>query len=57
MRNVVLNSFVKVLEKIINGVESLGFSSKGWIESPLKGADGNKEFLVYFVRMTERKSE
>ncbi|KAL9256738.1 putative rRNA methyltransferase YqxC [Drosera capensis] len=40
----------EVLEKVINGVESLGFCSKGWIESPLKGADGNKEFLVRFDR-------
>ncbi|XP_054785034.1 uncharacterized protein LOC129291602 [Prosopis cineraria] len=40
----------EVLEKIIKGVEMLGFCSKGWIESPLKGAEGNTEFLVHFVR-------
>ncbi|XP_028794855.1 uncharacterized protein LOC114750421 [Neltuma alba] len=40
----------EVLEKIIKGVEKFGFSSKGWIESPLKGAEGNTEFLVHFVR-------
>lgn len=41
----------EVLERIINGVESLGFKSKGWIESPLKGAEGNTEFLVGFDRI------
>lgn len=30
----------EVLEKIIKGVENFGFQSKGWIESPLKGAEG-----------------
>ncbi|PON75147.1 hemolysin A /rRNA methyltransferase TlyA [Parasponia andersonii] len=40
----------EVLEKIINGVENFGFSSNGWIESPIKGAEGNTEFLVHFVR-------
>ncbi|GMH02425.1 hypothetical protein Nepgr_004264 [Nepenthes gracilis] len=44
----------EVLGKIINGVESFGFRSKGWIESPLKGADGNKEFLVCFDRIAEK---
>ncbi|KAK4268142.1 hypothetical protein QN277_024835 [Acacia crassicarpa] len=40
----------EVLERIIKGVEKFGFCSKGWIESPLKGAEGNTEFLVHFVR-------
>ncbi|KAL9239659.1 hypothetical protein vseg_013961 [Gypsophila vaccaria] len=44
----------EVLEKIINGVETLGFQSKGWIESPLKGAEGNTEFLVCFERLAEK---
>ncbi|GAB2282380.1 hypothetical protein Dimus_016925 [Dionaea muscipula] len=44
----------EVLEKIINGVETFGFHTSGWIESPLKGADGNKEFLVHFNRMIEK---
>ncbi|KAK4573622.1 hypothetical protein RGQ29_031538 [Quercus rubra] len=38
----------EVLEKIMKGVENFGFCSNGWIESPLKGAEGNTEFLVYF---------
>ncbi|XP_023513431.1 uncharacterized protein LOC111778052 [Cucurbita pepo subsp. pepo] len=42
----------EVLDKIIKGVESFGFCSKGWIESPLKGAEGNTEFLVCFTRTT-----
>ncbi|XP_050935303.1 uncharacterized protein LOC103497628 isoform X3 [Cucumis melo] len=42
----------EVLEKIIKGVENFGFCSKGWIESPLKGAEGNTEFLVCFDRTT-----
>ncbi|KAI3900660.1 hypothetical protein MKW92_022456 [Papaver armeniacum] len=42
----------EVLERITKGVESFGFCSKGWIESPLKGAEGNTEFLVCFHRTT-----
>lgn len=37
-------------------MENFGFTSKGWIESPLKGAEGNTEFLVHFTR-TAKKSE
>ncbi|XP_031373087.1 uncharacterized protein LOC116188089 isoform X2 [Punica granatum] len=47
----------EVLEKIIAGVENFGFSNKGWIESPLKGAEGNTEFLVCFTRIANRKPE
>ncbi|KAM7521921.1 hypothetical protein LguiA_011823 [Lonicera macranthoides] len=43
----------EVLEKIIKGVEKFGFSCKGWIQSPLKGAEGNIEFLACFVRSSE----
>ncbi|KAK9993027.1 hypothetical protein SO802_022730 [Lithocarpus litseifolius] len=46
----------EVLEKIIKGVENFGFCSNGWIESPLKGAEGNTEFLVYFSRTAERNA-
>lgn len=42
----------QVLDKIIKGVKSYGFSCKGWIESPLKGAEGNIEFLACFCRTT-----
>ncbi|XP_077225522.1 bacterial hemolysin-like protein isoform X3 [Tasmannia lanceolata] len=44
----------EVLERIIKGVEDFGFSSQGWIESPLKGAEGNTEFLVCFRRTLEK---
>ncbi|GMI66332.1 hypothetical protein like AT3G25470 [Hibiscus trionum] len=47
----------EVLERIIKGVENFGFESKGWIESPLKGAEGNTEFLVCFSRISEKSSE
>ncbi|XP_022771577.1 uncharacterized protein LOC111314456 isoform X2 [Durio zibethinus] len=47
----------EVLEKIIKGVENFGFQSKGWIESPLKGAEGNTEFLVCFSRTYEKSYE
>lgn len=47
---------VQVLDKIIKGVENFGFCSKGWIESPLKGAEGNTEFLVYFSRTAKRNA-
>nr|GMD12294.1 hemolysin A-like [Ipomoea batatas] len=40
----------EVIEKIINGVQTYGFQCKGWIESPLKGAEGNIEFLACFHR-------
>ncbi|XP_016452940.1 uncharacterized protein LOC107777441 isoform X1 [Nicotiana tabacum] len=40
----------EVIEKIINGVQNHGFQCKGWIESPLKGAEGNIEFLACFSR-------
>lgn len=30
----------EVLERIIKGVEAFGFCNKGWIESPIKGAEG-----------------
>ncbi|XVE78219.1 hypothetical protein DITRI_Ditri13aG0127200 [Diplodiscus trichospermus] len=47
----------EVLEKIIKGVESFGFQSKGWIESPLKGTEGNTEFLVCFNRTFDKSYE
>nr|XP_025636689.1 uncharacterized protein LOC112731986 isoform X5 [Arachis hypogaea] len=43
----------EVLDRIIKGVEDFGFCSKGWIESPLKGAEGNTEFLVHFTRTSK----
>ncbi|CAM6100001.1 unnamed protein product [Calypogeia fissa] len=40
----------EVVSKVINGVEACGFKCKGWIQSPLKGAEGNIEFLACFTR-------
>ncbi|KAK9226335.1 hypothetical protein WN943_011382 [Citrus x changshan-huyou] len=39
----------QVLEKVIKGVENFGFQTKGWIESPLKGAQGNIELLAHLT--------
>ncbi|KAL9453982.1 hypothetical protein AB3S75_009561 [Citrus x aurantiifolia] len=47
----------EVLEKVIKGVENFGFQTKGWIESPLKGAQGNTELLVCFTRTAEKQTE
>ena len=37
----------RVLEEVAKASESLGFSLKGTIESPITGADGNREFLMH----------
>ncbi|KAI7753822.1 hypothetical protein M8C21_013634 [Ambrosia artemisiifolia] len=42
----------EVREKIVKGVKEHGFQCNGWIESPLKGAEGNIEFLACFTRTT-----
>ncbi|XP_066366306.1 uncharacterized protein [Miscanthus floridulus] len=49
----------EVLDRIISGVEEFGFCNKGWIESPIKGAEGNKEFLACFhrIRVSESQQE
>ncbi len=39
-----------VVEKLKNGISELGFECKGVIESPILGAEGNKEVLGYFVK-------
>lgn len=36
-----------VLEKVINDSREIGFRFEKSIESPIKGADGNKEFFIY----------
>ncbi len=37
----------QVLEKVLRQIEELGYINKGLIESPIKGAKGNVEYLVY----------
>jgi 23S rRNA (cytidine1920-2'-O)/16S rRNA (cytidine1409-2'-O)-methyltransferase len=39
-----------IVAKVVQGIELAGFESQGIIESPITGADGNKEFLAYFKR-------
>ncbi|XP_071716621.1 uncharacterized protein [Rutidosis leptorrhynchoides] len=46
----------EVREKIVKGVEDLGFKCSGWIESPLKGAEGNIEYLACFIRTTAKSA-
>lgn len=43
--------FIKRYWIIISGVEEFGFCNKGWIESPIKGAERNTEFLACFHRV------
>lgn len=49
----------EVLDRIISGIEKFGFRNEGWIESPLKGAEGNIEFLACFhrIQMPETQAE
>ncbi|KAH7428155.1 hypothetical protein KP509_10G078100 [Ceratopteris richardii] len=42
----------EVITRVVTGVQSYGFKCEGWINSPLKGADGNIEFLACFKRPT-----
>lgn len=38
------------LLKVVDYARSVGFTLKGTVESPIKGGDGNVEFLAYFVK-------
>ena len=41
----------QVVESVLSGVVSLGFTSQGYTESPVKGASGgNTEFLAVFQK-------
>ncbi len=39
-----------VIKNVINGIVQNGFLCVGYTESPITGADGNKEFLAYFTQ-------
>jgi len=39
------------IEKVTSFAESIGFVTKGVIESPISGGDGNVEFLAHFVKI------
>ncbi|OAE28186.1 hypothetical protein AXG93_2515s1240 [Marchantia polymorpha subsp. ruderalis] len=41
----------EVVARVVHGVEACGFKCEGWIQSPLKGAEGNIEFLACFTRL------
>ncbi len=40
----------KVLDKTIRHIHSLNFRIKGYTQSPIKGKDGNQEFLFYICK-------
>lgn len=42
--------WVRVVKEVVEAYCSLGFEFLGETESPVKGAKGNKEFLVYLKR-------
>jgi 23S rRNA (cytidine1920-2'-O)/16S rRNA (cytidine1409-2'-O)-methyltransferase len=42
----------EVVESIVAFAREIGFDVKGVIESPVKGAEGNVEFLMYAIRST-----
>ena len=49
----------KAIESVIKEFEKAGFISKGVIESPIQGGDGNIEYLAYFLNdrfANERKT-
>jgi 23S rRNA (cytidine1920-2'-O)/16S rRNA (cytidine1409-2'-O)-methyltransferase len=43
----------EVVERVTHGIQHYGFSLGGVTESPITGADGNKEFLAYFKKVEE----
>jgi len=43
----------KALEKVYNYAKEVGFVCLGHIESPIKGGDGNVEFLMHVIKETE----
>ena len=40
----------KALEKVYNDAKEVGFLCRSHIESPIKGGDGNAEYLMYVVK-------
>lgn len=40
----------EIVKKVVNAIEQQHFICKGVIESPIVGAQGNKEFLGYFIK-------
>ncbi len=40
----------ETIEKVLNAFKKIGFKNEGTVESPIKGGDGNIEYLAYFKR-------
>ena len=38
------------IERVVSSAEACGFKSRGVIPSPIRGGDGNIEFLAYFIK-------
>ena len=43
-----------ILVDVLAAIKAFGFSSYGYIESPIEGGSGNKEFLAYFIRTCQK---
>lgn len=41
------------VKKVVDFAESIGFTTKAVITSPIKGGDGNVEFLAHFIKKSE----
>lgn len=41
----------EVIHTVVEGIKAEGFDYKGIVDSPITGADGNKEFLAYFQKI------
>ena len=41
----------QVIKEVTHGIAQYGFTLVGVVDSPIHGADGNKEFLAYFTRV------
>ncbi len=47
----------QVLEKVVSTAKNLDLAIKGLIPSPITGANGNYEFLIYLERQTTHQAE
>lgn len=36
--------------RVLESAEAVGFSCKGFLRSPIKGGDGNEEYLIYLIK-------
>ena len=47
----------QVVRKVVQGIEHHGFICTGVVESPLKGTEGNIEFLAHFIIENKKKPD